>query len=72
MLDCGGLSQSTQSSAVHVTCLVFSLANEASHGVSPGLPLGDDPVVRPACTLVVRNTSSIKILAINVVRDDCD
>ena len=48
-------SSPLQSSAVHVTCLVFSLANEASHGVSPGLPLGDDPVVRPACTLVVRN-----------------
>ena len=40
----------TQSSAVLVTCLVVSLANEASMVSSPGLPVRGDPVVRPVCT----------------------
>ena len=49
-------SSPTQFSAVHVTCLVVSLANEASMVSSPGLPVRGDPVVRPTYTLVVYNT----------------
>ena len=53
VVDCFGPAQS---SAVHVTCLVVSLASEAPLVSSPSLPVMGDPVVRPGCTLVVRNT----------------
>ena len=46
----------TQSSAVHVTCLVVSLTNEASSVSSPSLPVRGGLVVRPIYTLVVHNT----------------